>query len=333
MTEATDAPQADGPFTREQAVQALIEQEQPAPEAAAPVEAAPEPEAEEEQPAEAQPAEGDDPPEEPVEAVEGELSDPDKPVIAPPESWDAEARAIFATLPVSAQKLIAERDAEAKRATSRVMTEASEARKRAEVEASGLAQYKATLDQLVPQAQRTFADKWANVDWVEWAREDPAAAQLGRFQYESEQAELARIQSAHQQAERIAFAKFLETENERLKEVAPALADPKEGPARRKAVADYLANQGIQPEQLQGISAREMAIAHKAMLWDQAQAKAQAATTAPAKPKTAPVKAVAPVAAAQPGNSQQREVQRLQNRFAQTRSREDAVALILAKGL
>lgn len=330
MSESTDAPAADGPITREQAVELLMKDD--APEAAAPVEAAPKPEPEE-QPAEAQPADGDDPPEEePVEAEEEPESDPETPAIAAPKSWDAEARAEFALLSPALQKTVAAREEERDRAISRAQTEASKARERADAEVSTLGQYKAQLDQLIPQAEATFGDKWANVDWVRWAADDPAAAQIGRFQLEQEQQELARLKAAHQQTETLAFTKFLEAENERLKEVAPALADPKDGPAKRKAVAEYLVAQGVQPEQLKHISAHEMAIAHKAMQWDAAQAKAKTATDPP-KPKSAPVKTVAPVAAAVPGTTQQRETQRIVNRFAQTADRNDAVALILAKGL
>ena len=79
-------------------------------------------------------------------------------------------------------------------------------------------------------------------------------------------------------------------------------------------------------------TADELLILNKARLWDESQAKAraaaQAAKTVPNKP---PVKVVAPVAAASPVNSQQREIQRLENRLAQTKSIDDAVALMEAR--
>lgn len=332
MSEPTDAPAADGPLSVDAAIELLVPTEAGAD--TQPGETVDTVAEEIEQPADAQAAHGDDPPEtEPVEP-EGETSDPEPQAsaIAAPESWDAEARAKFATLPADLQQLVADRDAEAKRATSRAMTEASEAKKRAETEASGIAQYKAALDQLIPNAQRTFADKWADVDWVRWASEDPAAAQIGRFQFEQEQGELARLKAVHQQTEQVQFAKFLEAEEGRLKEIAPQLADPKEGPAKRKAVAEYLTSQGIQSEALRGVSAVEMSIAHKAMLWDQAQAAAKAPKpAATAKPAPAPARPTVKPAAAQPGSSPQRNAFQAQNRFAQTRSVDDAVALLLAK--
>jgi CO/xanthine dehydrogenase FAD-binding subunit len=64
------------------------------------------------------------------------------------------------------------------------------------------------------------------------------------------------------------------------------------------------------------------------MRWRAAQANAKTATKPAIKPAAPAVKPTA----AQGGNTQQRTTASAGNRFAQTRSIDDAVALLLAKG-
>ncbi len=270
---------------------------------------------------------------EPETAIEGEEgaepeSEPETPAIAAPTSWDANERAMFATLPAEAQQVIAGREAERDKAVFAAKQEAAEAKRAGAQEVEGLTQLKGQLETLLPRAQQMAADKWANVDWVEWAKQDPAAATAGRFQYEAEIGELARLQAAHQEAAKATQRKFLAEEGDKLKELAPELADPVKGPERKKAVAQYLISQGADPQSLETLPAAAVAIAHKAYLYDQLKAGAKA--PAP-KPAAAPAKAAVKPGAAAPVRSPQQQATQALNRFAQTRSLEDAVAALNAR--
>lgn len=321
-TEAQAA--AEGPLSVDQAVGLL--------------EAAPEPvEQPEEQPPEAETESeaaptAEEAPDPEAPAIEGEEeaepeSDPEAPAIAAPTSWDAQERALFATLPPQAQQVIAAREVERDKAVTRAQTEASEAKRASHQEVEQLTHLKGTLETLLPRAQQLAQDKWANVDWVAWAQQDPAAATAGRFQYEAELQELGRLQQAQRQASEVSHRKFLAEEGEKLKALAPELTDPAKGPERRQAVAQYLIAQGADPQGLEGLPAAAVTVAWKAYQFDQLQAGVKASP----KPKPASVTpAVRPTAQAAV-RSPQIEADKLSNRFAQTGDVETAIALLNAR--
>lgn len=343
----------DGALSVEQAISALrqpaAEPEQPAAEVEAPESAPeavePEAEAPPEPESEAEPTAEDLPDPEAVieepEVTEPE-SDPAAPVIAAPRSWDAAERATFATLPPAAQEIISKREAERDRAVSKAQQEAATARKTAEVDLANLAQYKTTFDQIATRANQVFADRWANVDWVTLARNDPAAYTVAKAEYDAHASELQRVQDAQaaaskvqQQEEQVRFQNYLREEFGKLGEIAPALADPKSGAEKRSQVAKFLLDQGIPQEALERISAVEMALAHDAMQFRQLKAQGKAVVAAkPAaqapRPAAAPAKAAAPSAAPPARPTRQRSTETAMARLSQSGKTEDAMAVLRA---
>lgn len=347
----------EGPLSVQQAVAALREPAA-APEAAP----TPEPTAAEEAPAgepaaepEAEPAPDPEPEAEPTaeepldpEAVIEEEepaaepeSDPETPVIAAPQSWDAAERATFATLPPAAQEIILKRETERDRAVSKAQQEASQAKRTAEADLAGLAQYKETFDQIATRANEVFADKWSNIDWVAFAKADFQAYTIARAEYEADAGELQSVQTAQaeaakvkQQAEQVEFQNYVLAEAAKLPEVAPELADPKAGAARRGQVREFLLSRNIPGAALDRISAEELAIAYDAMQFRALKASGKLAAARPAVPAPRPAavqaRAAAPSAAPPTRPTQQRNVETAKNRFAQTGSTDDAVALLRA---
>lgn len=243
--------------------------------------------------------------------------------IQPPHSWGKEDAEWFATLPRQAQEKIVSRENERDRAVSQKLNEAAETRKAAEEASSKLAQYAQAFDQIAAQAQQRFADKWANTDWQKLASDNPADYVRAKAEYEADQQTLQQTQQAQQAAEMQAHQQFLQREGERLKEIAPELTKPE----NKQALGKYLTDQGVPPESLKWASADELALAYKAMRYDQLHA--QPAKPKPVEKKPAP-KAVKPAAEAKtkPRKAQARDS--AMKRLAQTGSVDDAVAAILA---
>lgn len=267
-------------------------------------------------------AEGDD---------EAEQDEPETPAIDPPPFWDADAKAAFAGLtPEQQSKISAAAERQAKEASQRIQ-KAVEQQKAAESQAGEVTNLQAALADLVPKATEAL-NKWANVDWAAWAEQDPTAAFRGKLQYEAEMADLQRLNAAKEQADQLALRKFTSEELAKLPEVAPDLADPAKGQERRTKLAKYLVAQGVSPDQLPLISASEMSIAWKACLYDEMkvakpppQKTATQKTASQARPSAKPTATPA-------GSPASRSATSVANRFAQTRSTEDAIALLLAQG-
>jgi hypothetical protein len=340
------------------AVAALREPE-PAAEPEAAAEDAPEgdpaaePEAEE-LPPESEPEPTGEEPLDPETAIEGEErteepeSDPATPAIAAPKSWDASERAVFATLPPATQAIIANRETERDRAVSRVQQEATTARKAAEADLAGLAQFKTKFDQIATRAEKVFADQWANVDWVALAESDPATYTIAKARYDAHLGELRIVQQAQadadkvkQTAEQTEFQNYVREEFANLSEVAPEMADAKTGPAIRTAVTEFLRGQtvngqrAIPDEAITRISAVEMAIARDAMEFRKLKASGKLVAARPAatatRPAPAPARAAAPSAAPALRPAPQRNVDAAMNRLAQTGRTEDALAVMRAR--
>ena len=273
-------------------------------------------------------AEEADAPEEVSEGEETEQEDPEAPAIPAPKSWDAEARAAFAQLPRAAQEKIAAREDERDRAVSKAQQEAGDAKRRAEEEASTIGQYKAQLDQLIPNAQKVFADKWANLtpENIPTLRAQYGSDQVEAWkdQRDLEYAELSRLTAAQQQAAKAEHAQFLAQESAKLAELAPDLVDPKTGDSKRAALMSYLMSRGASPEQLIGLNAEAIALFYDGMRYRQTKASLKAPIAIPAKPGLRP-------AAAQPVPSKTRTAQAVSERFARTGSVDDAIAMLNAR--
>jgi hypothetical protein len=330
MSEANAQAVDAAPLSVDAAVAALLppEDTQEAPEAATPepeIEATPE-------------AEDAPEPEEAIEG-EGEEGEPEKPAIAAPHSWDAEAKARFAELPHDVQELIVRRETERDTATAKALQEAAETRKRAEAEAGEFTKLKERLDTLIPEAEASFRSKWPEkIDWVATLNQcvEQFGVEEGRRQYlvlkeqhEQDTRQIAAAKAAQQEAEAKAFDAFVKAEFEKLKTVEPELTDPQHGAERRQAVTKFLLDMGIPAEHVRGAGAVEYKLAYDAMRYRDGLQKAKAALKAP--PKPIPAKPAVKPASAQAGSPAERSAQQIKNRFAQTKSVDDAVALLLAK--
>ena len=317
---------SEGPLSVEQAVSSLLAPAAPEAEAEGvaqtdtlePTEIAAEPTAED----------PDVEPEQPVE--EGETEAEPAVALEPPKYWAHEAKAKFAELPPELQAVVLEQEGPREEAAAKAKAEAAETVKAAQQEASSVKALAEHLGTFLPQAIETFRSRWGeDPDWAAIASERGTdEAVTLKFQYDAEQRELIKVHQATEVARQEAHKVFLREQFEALKTVAPELMDPVEGQKRREELGQYLIANGATPEALSQVTAVEMSIARKAMLWDRAQANLKAAP----KPIPAPAKAPAKAPAALAPASQQRTVTQVANRYAQTRSVDDAVALLLAKG-
>lgn len=324
-----------GPLSVDQAIASLLPEPAPVEETQAPeapAEAAAEPE---EIVAGDQPAE--DPEGETETPAEGE-EEPEAEAAAPldaPLYWSQEAKAKFSELPPELQAVVLSQEGPREEATAKAKATAAAEVERAQKETAGVQALAQQLSEFLPQALKTFQQRWGEPDWAAVATEHGAEqAFVLKAQYEAEQKQLAQVVQAEQTAQAEARKAFLQTEWKALAEIAPELApdaaDPTKGADKRQATIKYLAANGIPETAIAQISARELTLARKAMLYDEAQA---ALKTAP-KPKPAPVAGVrAPVrpAAAQAQSSPQRASQQAAGRFYAKPDIDNAVALLLAR--
>ena len=269
---------------------------------------------------------------------EGEEAEAEEEAVAPvpaPTWWKADAKAKFADLPPELQAVVLEQESVREKVVAEVKAQAAETVKAAQKELAGVQTLADQLNDFLPQAIETVKGRWGEApDWAEVVRLQGAEeAFILKAQWEQEQAQIVQLRQATAQAEAQARQVFLQNEFATLAEIAPELTDPTTGAEKRTAITLYLDTNGIEREAINNISAREMLIAHKAMLWDQAQAKSKTLATKPqtAKPTQAAKSPVRPGAATAPATPQ-RAAQTLVNRYAQTRSVDDAIALLRSKG-
>jgi hypothetical protein len=256
--------------------------------------------------------------------------DADTPSVATaPPFWSAEDKAWFAEQPPEVQAKVLGYEKNRDQATSRALREFAEARKGAHAEASQLAALRGGVDKLLGEASTRHASSgWEGIDWVRWARENPAQALQGKIQYEQEQAELQRLSAAKHTADDQAFKAYVAEEGAKLSQVAPDLFRDQ---AKRQEVGRWLVEQGYPPQVLRGVGALDLTIARKAMQWDRADAALKAPKDQNRNAGQAPGRAVR-ATAAPAAPSHKRTAQDASNRFSQSRSKDDAIALLNARG-
>lgn len=317
------------PATRESVVAEMMSEASPAPEVtetpveAVPVEAAdPEPEQ----------IEGDDQSPDPdapetASVEDGEEVEPARPAIEPPHFWSADAKARFGDLPYELQLVVQENEKAGSRATTQKLEEATLAKKAAEAKAEALTGLSERIEAAAEQAETTFANRWAGMDqaaWLKLSRDNPNQFIQLKAQYDAEQDAVQRAQTAKDAAQQVRRDNWRGQQIEALKTLQPELVDPVKGAENLNVLGAYLVKQGAAEQDLPNIGALEMSIAWKAMQFDKLQ-ELKPTLKQPPKP------ALRPGAASPAPPSVEREVVRLRNRFAQTGSREDAVALMLAE--
>lgn len=233
-----------------------------------------------------------------LEAEEEEVEE-ERAQLPPPKSWSAEDQAAWAKVPPEVQEVIAKREADRDRAVQEATTKAGRAAAEVKTLAEGYTQVAAQVTDDVTRAARDWQARWGNVDWVAYANQDPQAYIAHKAQADAERQQiveyaqyLEKVKADADKAAKLARDAFLTEEWTKLAELSPELADPKEGKARRAEVIEYLGVQGFAQEMLADISAAEMTIARKAMLWDNAQKAAKKQAELPRKNPTSTAKAL-----------------------------------------
>lgn len=180
-----------------------------------------------------------------------------------------------------------QRDSDYRRKTMKLADE----RKAVEAERS---QVKQVLDQLIPALQSAAQDKWATVDWVQMAQNDPAGYVARRAEYEADMTRLALANQERQRAAEAEQAKRTETlrtkiteERERLLQAIPAFRDEKQAKALSASLKSFLATEGFTPDEIAGVvDHRAIKLTHKAWLYEQSQkTRVAAADRAKAPPR------------------------------------------------
>jgi hypothetical protein len=333
MSEAA-TPEA-GPLSFDQAVASLVPQ-QPEPEAnndaqEAPAEAADEPT--EPQGDDQAPEEASAEPEEQAEGAEADAEEPAVEPLEPPKYWSKDAKARFAELDPDLQAVVLEQEGPREAAAAKAKADAAAEVQAAQAKLKGVQTLAEQLGGFLPEAMETFKSRWGDPDWEATIRQYGAEeAAVLRVRYEKEQSQLQQLTQATQAARQEAHQAYVLEQFQALTtldpELAPDLKDPRQGAEKRQAVTKYLIDAGVDPEGIAQISAVEMTLARKAMLWDDAQAKLKA----PPKPKNpAPKSAPVRPAAAQAQSPSQRTAASAQGRFNAKPSIDNAVALLLAR--
>lgn len=301
----------------------------------APVEAAAEPEEIE---AEASPAE--EPEAEAENLAEGELEEPAEEAetpLDPPLYWKPEAKDAFASLPPAVQAEILAQEGPREQSASKAKADAAAAIETARKETEGVKLLAEQLSTFLPQAIEAFQTQWGaeEPDW-EAVIDEHGVEEAAKFQarYTKHRALLAQTIQAQQatatEARKAELAGELAALNLADPELAPDPKDFSKGVEKRAEVSAYLKASGIPEEAVHLISAAEMVLAKKAMLWDRAQAALKARPTSQPAPAPAARSPVRP-AAAVPQSSQRTSLQQAQSRFNLNPTTENAEALLLAQ--
>lgn len=237
--------------------------------------------------ADASTAEADDDQGDPNEASaedgdDAEKDEPDQPAIDPPQFLDATERETFKALPRAAQEMILKHDKSLVADYTRKTQETAKQRKTLDARLE-------KIGEVLTEREQSLKE-WDEVDWVELAGR-VSAEEYNRYraQMDKERREYAALRNTKAAEEAENLRSHNETELRTLAEIAPELADPREGPKRRGELIAYLRdNEGFDLDRLQWISARELAIAADARKWREHQASLKAQKAAPPKLKPKP---------------------------------------------
>lgn len=139
---------------------------------------------------------------------------------------------------------------------------------------------KGQLEQLVPALQQAAQGKYANVDWVKLARDNPSEYVALKAEFDADihkiniaKAEHARLAQQEQQNQTLARKQWLAEQEKQLVKLIPEWSkDMEKAKAELKSVRSYLVSVGVPKEQASQLAdAVSVATARKAMLWDAAQ--------------------------------------------------------------
>lgn len=203
---------------------------------------------------------------------EAQETDPAKPTLEPPARWEAEDKALFATLPKKAQETILKREKLQQAEVTKAQQKSSETVKAYETRISHLNDLATQIGEHYVEpgiARMKQWDEWfSSEEAAALAEEDPGAFLKEQTRYRQEQGELRKAMSAKAKAEAEAFQSFAAEQSRLMAEMIPEFADPETGPVQKQALATYLRERGFEPERIRGISALEAAISLKAKKYD-----------------------------------------------------------------
>lgn len=328
----TGTPASDDPISR---LSAILEAEEPNEQ--------PTDEPEDEAPVDDETAPDDGVEPEAGEDTTEQQDEPAEPAIAPPVSWNAEDKAMFATLPPEAQRAIADRESQREKFVQSKATEAAEARRAVEAtqaQASQLHQnYMQTLAQLLPEVPAQpdtnllrQGEEGAALFYDQQAYREAVVAQHQAVQQLMTQAGQAQAEQDRQaraayDAEQHAFLSDPE-------KGIPGWSDPETRAALAKDITAAAETLGYTAERLADVDATDVKALYavsqlkaKADKWDALQ-KQKMATVRAAKdlPKVAKPNAPQPA-----GSANARVTQQHRDRLRQSGSVHDAAALIATR--
>lgn len=271
--------------------------------------------------------------------IEEEPETPAAPEIPPPQSWAKDDHEAWAALTPEARAVVAKREADRDKAVSQAVQKATEASKQVQ-------QYASQMAQFAHLGASAFEAKWQEgaKGPIRWdlalseaqTEEDFNHITRNKALYDAEKAEVERAIKLATEQEQSAHKAFLAEESEKLPKMAPELADPKTGPARRQAVAGFLMDQGFEASDLRFLSAAELKIASLALdglRYREAVNKARGKAKDGLKPSPTnakPGKAIAPGAQSSTP-SKGRALQGLEAKLTRSGHLDDAVSLLVAR--
>ena len=220
--------------------------------------------------------------------ADDEHVDPPEPVtvIEAPQFWDAEGKEAFAKLSPAAKSEVARYEKQRSLAVAKAMQKSAETTRAAEAKLMQLRETSDRIGEYVDAGDERMQqwEDWFTSEGTNLAQNDPGAYVAEEARYKAEKREHEQLKANRADADRITFQSHREEQSRLLAEVAPELVDPKEGPKRMAETVSFLQELGFDNERIRWISATEASLAHKAMMWDRAQARAQQAP----KPKPKP---------------------------------------------
>lgn len=197
---------------------------------------------------------------------EAEPPEPEQPAIEPPQFWDAEGKESFAKLSREAQEAVRGFEEQRTKAVAKAVQKSAEAKKHHEAVTGQLKAVSERIGTYV-DAQAERMNLWPD-HLAKIAEEAPEQFSAEQALYFKEKHAYDKALAEKAEADEALYAAHV-TEQRRIHaEVAPELADPKEGKARWASTIEYVKSKGFGPEQIKWIGAQEAAIAYKAMRYD-----------------------------------------------------------------
>jgi len=148
--------------------------------------------------------------------------------------------------------------------------------------------YETQLDHAIPALQNQLQGKFANVDWVSLAQEDPAEYTVLRAEFDqhNNQIQMAMAEKQLLESQRVEDHKAqlqerIQRENRKLVDRYPVFGDAEKGKEVRTDLKKFLKSEGYTDDDLATLAdSRAVSLAYKAMRFDQAQAGAKKAKVA-----------------------------------------------------